>query len=357
MNQALAKRSDFYPFHYWHCPAVSDVGGSATEFLRRLQGPTHIYIAGEDSSRCRVVVTLLHGNEPSGFFAIFRLLQRQVRPAVDLHCFIPSVAAAQASPGFFYRMLPDEADLNRCFKPPYTDSPQSRLAKGILDTLEQFQPEAIIDIHNTSGSGPSFGVSTFADARHEALVSLFTQRMIITDLSLGALMEISEAHFPTVTVECGGAQDVGSNRLAEEGLVQFACRSDVLTPPPADFTLDFFYNPIRLELRDQARVSYGEEPSPYHDVTLLPQIEHYNFGFIEVGTPLGYIAADFRDLLTAADSLGNDHLTEYFQVVDGQLVPTQALKLFMVTTNPEIARKDCLFYLVPAVLASESHPI
>lgn len=348
MNSPADKRSRYYPFHYWHSPSADEVGGSATEFLRRLNGPAHIYIPGEDSGRCRAVITLLHGNEPSGFFAVYDLLQKQIRPAVDLHCFIASVAAAKEPPGFFYRMLPGTADLNRCFKPPYTDSPQSRLAKGILDTLEQFQPEAVIDIHNTSGSGPAFGVTTFMDPRHEALVSLFTQRIIVTDLSLGALMEISETRFPTVTVECGGAQDTESNLLAEEGLLEFACRKDVLTPQATDFTLDFFYNPVRLELRKDATVTYREQASPVHDLTLFPEVEHYNFGFIDAGTPLGYLGTDIQRTLSAVNSRGEEKLLEFFAVEEGRLVPSQTLKLFMVTTNPEIARSDCLFYLVPA---------
>lgn len=348
MTQSPEKRSAFYLFDYWHKPSAEAIGASATEFLHRLRGPAHIYIPGQDPSRCRAVVTLLHGNEPSGFIALFHLLEKQIEPTVDLHCFVASVAAAREPPGFYYRMLPDEEDLNRCFQPPYSASPQSRLAKGIIDTLEQFQPEAVVDIHNTSGSGPAFGVTTFMDPRHEALVSLFTHRIVVTDLSLGALMEISETRFPTVTVECGGAQEVESHRLAEDGLRNFALRDDVLTPPPADFTLDFFYNPIRLELRDNATISYGESPAPGSDVTLLPQLEKYNFGFVEAGTPLGHLSGNFQAVLTARDSRGREKLTDYFNVENGRLVPSQTLKLFMVTTNPEIARKDCLFYLVPA---------
>ncbi|MCW8194978.1 succinylglutamate desuccinylase [Proteobacteria bacterium 005FR1] len=342
------KRSRFFPFHYWHAPTADDVGATATEFLQMLEGPAHIFIPGRDASRCRAVVTLLHGNEPSGLIGLHHLLRRSPQPAVDLHCFVVNVAAAKAAPGFFYRMLPGEADLNRCFKPPYTDSPISRLAKGLLDTLEQLQPEAVIDIHNTSGSGPGFGVTTFMDPRHEALVSLFTHRIIVTDLSLGALMEISESRFPTVTVECGGAQDLESHRLAEDGLAAYAERQDVLTPPAADFSLEFFYNPIRLEMREGVTVDYRKQASAEHDITLLPEVEHHNFGYVEAGTVLGFVRGELQALLTARDSHGNEKLSEFFAAPEGNLVPTRTLKLFMVTTNPEIASKDCLFYLVPA---------
>ncbi|MGQ9425769.1 succinylglutamate desuccinylase [Gilvimarinus sp. F26214L] len=347
MNSFVEQRSNHYPFHYWHAGA-REIGETATEFLHALTGPAHVYIPGRDQSRCRAAITLLHGNEPSGFFATFQLLRKQVQPAVDLHCLIANVRAAQADPVFFHRTLPGETDLNRCFKPPFTSAPESRLAKGILDTLMQFQPEAVLDIHNTSGSGPAFGVTTFMDPRHEALVSLFTPRIMVTDLKLGALMEISETHFPTVTVECGGAQDPESPRLAEEGLTGFACRENVLTPPPADFAMDFFYNPIRLELRDKASLTYGDKPSARHDLTLLPQIETYNFGIVDPGTELGFSRRALREVLIAPDSRGHDRLDRYFSLIGGRLVTRRALKLFMVTTNAEIARDDCLLYLVPA---------
>src|SRR5690606_4101160 len=217
-----------------------------------------------------------------------------------------------------------------------------------LDTLGQFEPEAILDVHNTSGSGPAFGVTTFMDPRHEALVSLFSQRIMVTDLRLGALMELSETRFPTVTVECGGAQDLEAHRLAEEGLEAFACREDVLTPPPADFALEYFYNPLRLELREGASVCYRDAPSARHDLTLPPEVENLNFGFVPEGTSLGHLAQPLEKVLSAEDSHCEEQVAHYFYRDEGRLITRRQLKLFMVTTNPEIARSDCLFYFVPA---------
>lgn len=349
METSEERRSRHYPFAYWHAPQPDAVGHSATEFLYQLPGPTHIYIPGKDASRSRVVVTLLHGNEPSGFFAVYRLLKRNLRPAVDLHCFIISVEAAQAEPGFCYRMLPEQDDINRCFRPPFTGSAQSRLAKGIMDTLQQFSPEAVIDVHNTSGSGPGFGVTTFKDKQHEALVSLFSPRLMVTDLRLGALMELSSHDCPIVTIECGGAQDPEANRVAEKGVEAFACLQDVLLPPPVDFELDYFFNPLRLELRDGAEVHYQENPDGKHSVTLFPDVERYNFGFVDAGTVLGYVQGDHpEDALRVVGSHGESPLDDFFTWQDSQLRTRRQLKLFMITTDAVIARRDCLFYLVPA---------
>lgn len=316
------------------------------EFLNSLPGPTHIHLTGSDSSRSRAAVTLLHGNEPSGLFAIFEVLKREIRPVVDLHFFILNVDAARQAPGFIYRMLPQHKDMNRCFKEPFGDSEPELIAKSLLQKLRQLQPECVIDIHNTSGSSPSFGVTTFMDERHDALVSLFTHRMIVTDLQLGSLMEISETMMPTVTIESGGAQDLESNAMATEGLIRYLTLDDVLSKQHGDMTLEFFHNPMRLELHAGKDIAYGDHCLIEQGVTLLPSVEHYNFGYVDTATHLGFVAGKLQEILSVRDNAEKERVTEYFEVIDGELYPRKKIKLFMVTSNPEIARKDCLFYLV-----------
>lgn len=333
-------------FHYWKNPAPDAIGDSIVEFLHRLHGPTHIHITGKDSSRCRAAVTLLHGNEPSGLYAVYQTLRQEIQPAIDIHLFIASVDAALQAPGFIYRMLPHHKDLNRCFKPPYGDTEQDLLAQSLIEKLQQINPECVIDIHNTSGSSPSFGVTTFMDSRHDALVSLFTHRMIVTDLSLGSLMEISETMMPTVTIECGGAQDDESHLMATEGLFKYIGLEDVLSIGHTDMSLEFFHNPLRLELVEGSDIAYGDHSLMIDGVTLLPELENYNFGYVEPTVKLGFISGELADNLTAKDTEGQEQLANYFQLRDGELYPAQTLKLFMVTSNPEIARKDCLFYFV-----------
>lgn len=332
-------------FSYWKNPQPNDIAATAYEFLKELPGPTHIHLEGKDSSRCRVAVTLMHGNEPSGLHAIFDVLKRQIKPIIDIHFFIPSVDAARQEPGFIYRMLPHNKDINRCFREPFGDTEQDLLAQNLISKLKELSPECVIDIHNTSGSSPAFGVTTFMDERHDALVSLFTHRMIVTDLELGALMEISETMMPTVTVECGGAQDPESNAVASEGLTKFISYDSVLSIGHTDMSLEFFHNPIRLELREGSDIAYGDHCLLTDGVTLIADVEHFNFGFVNPYTRIGFVSGSLEDNLTALDTTGRERVNDYFQVRDGELYPSRTLKLFMVTTNPEIARKDCLFYL------------
>ena len=334
-------------FHHWRDPAPGQVGDSCAEFLNMLPGPTHIALSGERPGRGRVAVTLMHGNEPSGLHAMHGLLRKGIRPIVDMHLFIPSVDAAKQEPGFVYRMLPQHKDLNRCFAEANGDrTPQDLLARELLRLLREIDPECCLDIHNTSGSSPAFGVATFMDERHEALVSLFTQRMIVTDLELGALMEISGPSMPAVTIECGGAADEDSHHRAFAGLFRYFVQEDVLLIDHDSVALEFFHHPMRMVLTEGTEVAFGERALIAEGVTLLPEIERLNFGSVAPGEQLGFVAGALEERLSVRDARGRERVGELFRVEAGKLRATTPLKLFMVTTNPEIARKDCLFYLV-----------
>jgi len=332
-------------FKFLRDPAAADIGNNVEEFLHWLAGPACILLRGEDESRTRAFVTLAHGNEPSGLMALFRWLKAGRRPAVNVVCILGSVVAALEPPLFTHRMLPRARDLNRCFRPPFDDA-QGVLAEEILEILKLHRPEAVVDMHNTSGSGPSFGVCTFMDRHHDALVSLFTQRLIVSNLNLGALMETSEENCPTVTVEVGGRLDEEAHELAWEGLCRYFTAGDVLAPPETDWGLELLRDPIRLELRDNVTLTYAGVPSANYDITLKPDIEHHNFGSVAPDTLLGWATGKERSLFTAQDAGGRCAVTRLVRIENGEVYPAQPLKLFMITTNAAIAESDCLFYAV-----------
>lgn len=311
-------------------------------FLRQLPGPTALVVPGRDPSRCRLLVTLQHGNEPSGLKAIHDYLVQGKRPAVTLVLVIASVVAARTEPAFYHRMLPGQRDLNRCYRPPYRDT-QGHLASAILQLIDQFKPEAVVDLHNTSGSGPAFSVTLNGDARHQAVVSHFCQRMIVTELRMGALMEVN-LPCPVVTVEAGGAQDAAADRVAFEGLLTFAAAEDLFEPSR---DLDVLRHPRRLELEGGSRVAYADGPLPAVTLTLDQSIEEHNFGVTPAGHSLGWLPDAHWPALQMTSSDTRHRLEDYFAVENGQLVTRQALRLFMVTTRPDIALSDCLFYFVP----------
>jgi len=332
-------------FKFLKNPLATDLGNNLEEFLQRLDGPACIFLDGEDETRTRALVTLLHGNEPSGAMAVFRWLKSCQRPAVNTVIILASVTAALESPSFSHRMLPRARDLNRCFKPPFDDA-QGALAEEILEILRMHHPEAVIDVHNTSGSGPSFGVCTHLDEQHDALVSLYTQRLIVSNLKMGALMDISEHSYPTVTVEVGGRLDDEAHELAYDGMCRYLLSQDVFTPQETDWGLELLHDPIRLELADNVSLTYADKPNASFDITLKTDVEHHNFGGVTPDTLLGWAEGAERSLFNAYDMGGRCAVTKLVRIENGELYPAQPLKLFMITNNAAIAQSDCLFYAV-----------
>ena len=331
-------------FH-WVEPQPEQVASCVDGFLQQLQQPSLISQKGLDESRCRLMVTLLHGNEPSGLKALWRWLKSGNTPAVNCYYFIGAVEAAQEKPGFSLRHFSHLRDLNRCFDGPFDDVPGS-IAAQLIEVMERIRPEAVIDVHNTSGSGPSFAVTFSDSAHHIALTSLFSERLLLTETRLGALMERTSEACPIVTIECGGAIDPESERVAWDGLNRFVGQHQVLIEPQHDWQQEILIDPIRVTLSEEACIAYDEEPCADADLTLPPNIEHLNFGRIQVGTQLGHIRQAGLQCLRAIDGRGVERTEQILEVRDHQLINRVGLKVFMLTTNPIIAKSDCLCYVV-----------
>ena len=338
--------AELHPIRYWENPRPEEIADQFEDFLLQLEGPIWIYQQGRDSSRCRVASALIHGNEPSGFHAIHRWLRTGLQPAVDLYFFIGATKAAQALPLFSNRHLPDQRDLNRCFRPPFNDE-NGQIAAECLHRMSSVQPEAVIDIHNTSGAGPCFAVACNNDRRHQAITRLFCNRLIITDIRLGALMEFEE-QFTVTTIECGGAHDPQAHEVAWRGLKQFASQGQLFSEQAELDALEVFRQPLRVELFSKYELAYGESVNEQADLTLVHDIERYNFGTVPANTHLGWLGPQGLNALVVRDSQGISHTHQYFRSDANELQTNADLKLFMITKNSKIAKADCLFYLVPA---------
>lgn len=334
------------------CPAgdVRALGQDADEFLRGLGEPAWICLGGVDPSRTRAVTTLLHGNEPSGTRALLRFLQSGRVPATNVMALVASVEAALAPPGFGHRMLPGRKDLNRCFADDGPDV-DARFARAILADLRAARPEALIDLHNTSGFGPHYGVGTRAGTRQLRLTSMFSGHYILTDIRLGTLMEAAEDDWPTVTIECGGAGDPRSDDIAFAGLTRYLCEPSLFaaaSPVPA---VEVLRHPIRVRLSEGHGVAYGSAPAAGASLTLRRDIDRFNSAILPLTESIGWAAG--IGVLTARDGNGVELREELLELRAGRLHARRPLRLFMATTDARIAAEDCLFYAVFA--AEETH--
>lgn len=328
-------------------PPVALLGGSVLEFLRALGRPTAFVQRGRHPSPRRAVVTLIHGDEPSGITALWKWLGSGAVPYADTLFVIGNVEAAIAAPGFAWRHLDDERDLNRCFAPPFIGR-QGNLCRSILDVIRAFDPACLIDVHNTSGVGPAFGVTPQHSAGHESLMTGFSEKLIVSDIRLGSLMESANEICPSITVECGGAIDTYADNVADQGFEVFLTTEDPLRTDGRDIPMELLHHPVRVELRPGRTIGFGHVPDGA-DVVLLHDVERYNFGVVSSEHHLGWLGDHGVEALTALSSDGRNVISDVLhRDSDGALRPARELKLFMVTTKAEAARDDCLFYAIRA---------
>jgi hypothetical protein len=322
-------------------PRPENIPQRVNEFLQALPGPVAIHLTGRDSSRTRVLVTLSHGNEPSGLEAVHHWLLEGRQPEVDVVIIMGAVEAALAEPLFFHRQLPGNRDLNRCFNPPFKDR-QGQLAQSMLRHIRELEPEAVVDLHNTSGSSQPFAVSFFDTPEHQALVGLFVSRLIKTGLRLGSLME-QDCGCPVITIEAGGSTDDAASIVAGEGVARYFLEQDVYENRNG---VTLFRHPLRLELAAHSRIDYAERPLHDRDITVRYDIERFNFAPIERHDMLGWVDNNGLDHLKVGSDETPHEVSEFFRVEDGKLYPNQHMRLFMATTRPDIAASDCMFYFV-----------
>lgn len=328
-------------------PAPDDVPADAEAFLRLLGGPTAIRVAGRDRSRCRAVVTLLHGNEPSGARAVHGWLRDGAVPATDALIILAEVEAALADPPFTHRQLPGAPDLNRLFAAP-DGSRHGRLAAAILAAVIACEPEALADVHNNSGHNPAYGVVARAGRAEQAITALFGGIVVTYDLRLGALVELTEERFPSVVVECGRAGDPAADAVARRGLYAFLGDAGLLTrePPP----LRVLRSPVRVEARPGVELAFGSGPGPASapgpGLVVDEEVDRHNFELLPAGTALGWVRDGAPWPLAARGADGRDRSRDLFAVEDGRLVARAPMVPIMMTTDPRIAVSDCLFYAV-----------
>ncbi len=326
---------------------AQEIANSAHDFdsfLSSLNGPVVVIFDGTEQSynkhSCRIVSTLLHANEPSGLKAAFRLAKQGFEAKVKTYIIIASVLAAKSEPKFTHRMLAGQRDLNRCFT-DYQNDNQGKIAKFMLDFIEQKQPEAVIDIHNTSGSGPAYGVAIEQTTEHLALTSLFSDRLIVTQMRLGTLME-QHLGCPVVTIEAGGSSDIKADEVALEGLKTFMSKENVFESLGE---VDVLSNPCRFEIASDKMLTFSTQHEPSFDASFRIDIEKFNQGITPSGTILGWTAATS---LTGFNIKNTDTQIEtYFCIENGELKTRLPLKLFMATNRVDIAKSDCLFYFIP----------
>jgi hypothetical protein len=343
---------DFSEINYLKDPQWIDLHADNEQFLLSMTGPTVIDITGKDTSKYRVFVTLMQGDEPSGLIAIHRWLTAREdieQPQTNIRFIICSIEAAAQRPLFSNRFIRDGIDINRCF----SDNMPSELntdqygyyqrAQLIEQAIREVNPEMIIDLHNCSSPGPTFAISAFITTETLALASFFCQTLILSDLKIGSLME-QEFDCPFITIECGDKLDEQAHEIAFSGISQVS-KCPNFGYIHQDKRVEVIYRPLRLQLNNDVQFSLASFDEGNLGITLKKNIEHFNYGSAHQYEMLGWMDGNGLSNLKLLDNNGNNVIDEYFYARDNQLVCLHNLRLFKATTNKNVAVNDCLFYV------------
>lgn len=325
---------------------ASEIPESLESFLAGMGGPTLFLLQGHDPSRTRAVCTLTHGDEPSGVRALHAWLRRGESPATNAAIFVVSVEAALEPPVFSHRHLPGHRDLNRCFVAPF-DGAEGERARSVLELLERIAPETLVDIHNTSGSTPAYGMGPRASGIHLNLANFFADRYVCTSLRLGTLVEATSPHIPGIVVECGSGRDPAAEAVARRGLADYLAAEAF--PSDAPPYLEVFGNPVRVRVTRGLDLAFSDGAVAGADLTVKAGIDRLNLVPMPAGEILGWVAEKTAWPLEAIGADGVDISRDLFEIRGRTVLTRREVVPVMMTTQVASAVGDCLFYAVDRV--------
>jgi hypothetical protein len=323
--------------------------GSDEDVLTALRGkPALIRIPGTDAKpKARLVASLLHGNEDSGYRGILNVLREGPHFPFDLWVFIGNVRAASTDGWFAHRYLDDQEDFNRVWGIGELTTRMRRCAADVLDVLEaEAELEAAVDVHNNTGDNPFYAIlpEWSPDGLH--LAALCTDTLLLWNHRAYTLMEALTGRCPAFALECGLPGIAAHAAFARSAIDRFLAVD--LNEPEMEYRApDRVYEMrYRVSVRPEVSFGFGGVMTDEMDLVLHPALDGYNYGMLLAGTELGHVDQGAAMPLVVHDMQGRDVTGQLFSVRHGgSLVANEDITPVMMVTTVRQARRDCLFYI------------
>lgn len=313
-----------------------------------LPKPTLIHLAGKLDEPLFISV-LLHGNEPTGFMAVQRLLKkyRDRELPRSLALFFGNIEAAAQN----VRRLEHQPDYNRIW--PGTELPASReteMAASVFRVIREHRPFVSIDIHNNTGLNPHYACINRLDNRFLQLAALFGRLVVYFKRPTGVQSAAFAELCPSVTLECGRpGQQYGVDH-AFEFLDSCLHLSSLPEHPVHTCDIDLFHTVAQVKVADNVSFSFKQSDS---DLLLSEDLERMNFTEIAAGTVLGHVRNASLSPLLVQNEQGNNVTDQFFDLSNGNLQITRPTMPSMLTLDERIIKQDCLCYLMERLNLSE----
>ncbi|MDX1619872.1 MAG: hypothetical protein R3320_02700, partial [Nitriliruptorales bacterium] len=317
---------------------------SERDLLEALGKPTLIRVPGTGEDPPRAVACLLHGDESTGFKALYRILRRGRTYPFDFYAIIGNVRAAIEPPGYSHRFLDDQEDFNRIWGLGDPTTSARRATDAMLAELRRAGIESVVDIHNNTGNNPFYAIVTALRPETLNLATLWTTTILHWDLGVNTLMEELQDDCAAIAVECGLPGLPESLAFAVDGLRRYLGAMPLETDRvQRDF--DMLGGLRKVVVKPEVKFQFGGDLTADVDFVVDEDADVHNFVRVGAGHVIGRIHQGSALPIKAIEPGGHDVTDEHFSIHDGQVVLDRDVTPVMMTRTVEAARKDCLFYL------------
>ncbi len=313
----------------------------AQRLHERLSGPTLIHLPGRRAPSLFVAV-LQHGNETTGWEAVRRLLiqyqNRELPRAMSL--FIGNVAAARHG----LRRLDHQPDYNRVWPGGLDNrSPESAMARQIVEQMERRGLFAAVDVHNNTGHNPHYACVNVLEHRFFQLATLFSRTVVYFITTPGVASMALARLCPSVTLECGQPGFEHSVAHALEYLDACLNLAEIPSHPVSPQDLDLFHTVAVVRVHPECSLGFGATDT---DLRLTEDLDRLNFQELPPGTVLGWRRPGGPWPLVVIGEDGQELGAQYLDATGDEIRLVRPVMPSMLTLDPRIIRQDCLCYLM-----------
>lgn len=322
---------------YHDLPEGFDEAGPE-ELQALLGGPSLIHLPGRREPALFVSL-MLHGNEPTGLYAVQTLLRDYAGQRLPraLSIFVGNVSAAAEK----LRRLDGQPDYNRVWSVA-GDLPEQRMMAQVLAEMSERGVFASIDIHNNTGINPHYACFNKLEPRFLQLAALFSRTVVYFTKPAGVQSMAFAELCPAVTLECGQpGQEYGTEHAAD---YLEACLNmhEIPDHALAPHDVSVFHTVAIVKVPEA--VSFGFGPREVQ-LRFIDDLDHFNFSEMPAGTCFGW-QRDPAAHLECCDEHGNEVGERYFVYKDGKIEFAAAVMPSMLTRDERVIRQDCFCYLM-----------
>jgi len=241
--------------------------------------------------------------------------------------------------------LPDQPDFNRIWNGH--SAYERSLTTPLLQYVKDQNIQAAVDIHNNSGRNPVYGCINRRKKEFIQLAQLFSQNIVYFTKPDSVLSMALSSVCPTMVIECGlpgSIQGIAAGAKCIETLIN---KEEKWKNSEVQIS-HIYYTCATLYIEPDSTISFDSQPVLKNShFCFSDKLDELNFKKIEPGVVLGKVRDPNR--IKLIDKKGKNIFDCFFSIIENQLKVKSSFTPSMFTKNVEIAKSDCLGYVMKKI--------